>query len=162
MAQADWVKRRAFAQAYAVGGNATQSALQAGVPKPSAHSMGYRWLRDPEVVALIREELNAEVRSLGPLAVSVLRELLLCDRTPASTRLQAARDVLDRLGWVPPKRQEMVDEGAGRALVEMSIEELEVFVSGDKRVRLDLPSLERLAEAGGWPGSGAVGPCSSP
>ena len=44
MARADWVKRRAFAQAYAAGGNATQSALQAGVPKSSAHSMGYRWL----------------------------------------------------------------------------------------------------------------------
>ena len=147
MARADWAKRRAFARAYADRGNATQSALRAGVPRSSAHSMGYRWLRDREVVALIREELDGEVRFLRPLAVSVLRQLLLCDRTPASTRLQAARDVLDRLGWVPPKRQDPVEEGGGRELTEMSLEELEVYVSGDRRVRLDTPSLVQLVEA---------------
>ena len=69
MAQADWQKRQQFAVSYAELGNATQAALQAGVPKPSAHSMGYRWLRDPAVVDLVRDAMNERLKALGPLAI---------------------------------------------------------------------------------------------
>ena len=145
MAKADWDKRRAFALAYVACGNATQSALAAGVPDGSAHSMGYRWLRDARVIELIRDAMNDRLKALGPLALQVIQDILLSEHATPQTRLQAARDILDRLGWVPPKRAEAVKPAQRRELVEMTLEELEVMASGDPYVRLDQDSLRRLA-----------------
>jgi phage terminase small subunit len=58
MAKPDLAKRQAFACAYAELGNATQAALRAGVPQSSAHSMGYRWLRDDRVVGMVKEAMD--------------------------------------------------------------------------------------------------------
>ena len=125
----DLVKRRQFASEFAASGNATRSAMKAGVPSGSAHSMGYRWLRTPEVAAMIREELDANLKTLGPAAVAVLHELLENPETPPQVRLSAARDVLDRLGWVPPKRAEMVDDRSLKPVYKLTRAELEAIVA---------------------------------
>ena len=144
MAKPDLAKRQAFAVAYAELGNATQAALHAGVPQSSAHSMGYRWLRDDRVVAMIREAMDDRLKALGPLAIKVVKDIMLSEHASPQTRLQAARDVLDRLGWVPPRRAEIVPDGPPE-VEEMSLAELEEFVSGQRGVRLDSASLELLA-----------------
>lgn len=130
MAVRDLEKRSAFASAYAECGNATKAALVAGVPKSSAHSMGYKWLRNDQVVGLVREAMYDRMRELGPLAVNVIKEVLLSEQASPQTRLQAARDILDRLGWVPPRRAEVV-QGQVSELDRMSIEELEAIVSAE-------------------------------
>lgn len=85
MAKVDWAKRTAFATAYAECGNATKSAQVAGVPKSSAHSMGYRWLRDPHVVQMIRDAMNDQLKSLGPVALRVIQDVLMSStHRPAS------------------------------------------------------------------------------
>jgi len=144
MPKADIEKRTEFALAYAELGNATQAALRAGVPKSSAHSMGYRWLRDESVVAMIRGAIDDRLKGLGPLAVKVIEEVLRNPATSSQTRLNAARDVLDRLGWVPPRRAEKVDEMA-LPLEEMSLEQLHAVAAGCHGVRLDKASLEDIA-----------------
>lgn len=146
MAKADWEKRAKFAEAYADSGNATQSALYAGVPQSSAHSMGYRWLRDPQVTEMVRDAMNDRLKALGPQAVRVVEQILLSEDAGLQLRLQAARDVLDRLGWVPPKRPEPVANAGVRALEEYSLEELETLASGSPYFRLDDESLRRMAE----------------
>jgi hypothetical protein len=145
MAAADWAKRSRFAEAYAECGNATQAAMHAGVPKPSAHSMGYRWLRDPQVTEMVRDAMNDRLKALGPAALGVVQEVLLSPTVSPQLRLQAARDVLDRLGWVPPKRPEPVTNTGPRDLTECSLEELETMVSGSPYVRLDNESLMKLS-----------------
>ncbi len=74
--RADIEKRTEFALAYAELGNATQAALRAGVPRSSAHSMGYRWLRDDRVVAMIRDAIDERLKALGPLALRVIEDIL--------------------------------------------------------------------------------------
>lgn len=133
MPKADLTKRRAFAEAYAQSGNATQAALLAGVPQGSAHSMGYRWLRNSDVVALVRQALDDRLKSLGPPAIQTIHNILLSDQVAPQTRLQAARDVLDRLGWVPPKRGEITSGRAEEQLEHLTREELERIVAREYR-----------------------------
>ncbi|WP_375590101.1 terminase small subunit [Hoeflea alexandrii] len=90
-------KREAFAIEYAKTGNATAAAEVAGVPSGSAHSMGYRWRRDPRVQELVHEAVREQVAHLGPLAVGAIKQILEDPSAPQSVRLSAAKDVLDRL-----------------------------------------------------------------
>ena len=145
MAKPDFQKRAAFACAYAELGNATQAALSAGVPQSSAHSMGYRWLRDDRVVIMIREAMDDRLKALGPLAIKVVKDIMLSEHASPQTRLQAARDVLDRLGWVPPRRAETVDP-TPLELHEMTISQLEEMTSGQRGIRLDQASLAMIAQ----------------
>lgn len=129
MAKADWIKREALAQAYAEHGNASRAARQAGVPDQSAHSMGYKWLRDQRVVEMVRDAMNDRLKALGPLAIGVVRDIMLSEQVSAQTRLHAARDVLDRLGWVPPRRV-IHEERTEKSVEEMTRAELEYLVAG--------------------------------
>lgn len=132
MPVADENKRRAFARHFALHGNATAAAKAAGVPTSSAHSVGYKWLRHAAVVSLIREELDALMRELSPIAISVLRRIMEDEKVSSATRLAAARDVMDRLGWVPPKRSELKVELRNKPLTEMTREELERIAAGEE------------------------------
>ena len=125
----DWEKRTAFAKEYAASSNGTQAAIAAGVPAPSAHAMAYKWLRNTEVLALIRHELDARLRDLGPVALDVLRDLMADASVSPQTRLTAARDVLDRLGWVPPRRADAMPLHSPKTVELMSVEELKAIVA---------------------------------
>lgn len=131
MATADNEKRRTFAREYAACGNASEAARRAGVPASSAHSMGYRWLRSPDVLAMIRDELDNGLKALGPASIAVMRDLLADPATPPQVKVSAARDVLDRLGWVPPKRAELAVELSRKSARELSIEELRAIAAGE-------------------------------
>jgi hypothetical protein len=52
--------------------------------------MGYKWLRMPEIISLIREEMDAGIKSLDPLAIRVIGKLLLSNLTTPHTRLQVS------------------------------------------------------------------------
>lgn len=119
----DLNKRRQSIKFYASLGNATEAAKRAGVPAKSAHAVAYRWLRNPDIIALLRDELDTHIRELGPLAVSVVRDIMLDLDAPPQTRLTAARDVMDRLGWLPPKRADAAP--VHRTINQLTREELE-------------------------------------
>ncbi len=125
MAVADQEKRAAFAREFVTCGNATKAARLAGVPAVSAATIGSRWKSDPSVISMIQEEAARALKELAPMALQAVRHLIQSPDTPASVRLAAARDVLDRIGHVPPKRAEIKVEAVNGDLHKMSREELE-------------------------------------
>lgn len=129
MALPDIHKRQLFASEYALSGNASDAARKAGVPVASAHSMGYKWLRNPEVIEFVRKEIDCRLRDLAPIAVGVLQELMTNEATPPQTKLSAARDLLDRLGWVPPKRVDTINNFENKDLTQLTRQELEKIAS---------------------------------
>ena len=130
MASADWAKRQAFAKEYAVSGNGTHAAIAAGVPASSAHAVAYKWLRNPEIIVLIRKEIDSRMRGLAPVAIEVIQAIMIDPKTPANTRLNAARDILDRLGWVPPKKSSISIRDETNDLTKLTIEELTAIALG--------------------------------
>lgn len=130
MASADWEKRQAFAKEYAISGNGTQSAISAGVPASSAHAVAYKWLRNPDIIVLIRKEIDSRMRGLAPVAVEVIHAIMIDPKTPANTRLNAARDILDRLGWVSPKKSSISIRDETNDLTKLTIEELTAIALG--------------------------------
>lgn len=133
MPATDWKKRAVFAKEYAVSGNGTQAAVVAGVPAASAHAVAYKWLRNTDILALIREEIDCRLRDLGPVAVDVMRQIMLDPNVPANTRLTAARDMLDRLGWVPPRRSDAASITTATPLEEMPTCELMAIIQNAKK-----------------------------
>ena len=121
----DPVKRKAFAQLYVSNGNATKAAIGAGCPAGSAAVTAHRWLRNPAVLALLRGEIDLYLRNLAPTALKALRHLVECPDTPPQTRLAAARDILDRVGFVAPKRSELVATLTEKSVHQLSRAELE-------------------------------------
>jgi hypothetical protein len=130
MALPNIAKRQTFVQHYAASGNATRAAIAAGCPGGSASVTAHRWLRNPAVLALLRDEINLYLRDLAPGALNALRHLVECPDTPPQTRLAAARDILDRVGFVAPKRAELAVTVADKSLNELSREELERIAGG--------------------------------
>lgn len=121
----DLLKRQTFAQSYVSTGNATQAAIAAGCAPRSAHVTAHRWLRNPAVLALLRDEIDLYLRDLAPTALKALRHLVECPETPPQIRLAAARDILDRVGFVAPKRSELAVTVAEKPIEQLSRAELE-------------------------------------
>ena len=121
----DPIKRKMFTQLYVSTGNATQAAIGAGCPAGSAAVTAHRWLRNPAVLTLLRDEIDLYLRNLAPTALKALRHLVECPDTPPQTRLAAARDILDRVGFVAPKRSELVATLTEKSVHQLSRAELE-------------------------------------
>lgn len=131
MAAPDLTKRQAFVEAYVLSGNATDAARRAGVPASSASVMGHKWLRTPEVASAIRQAVERQLAELAPIAVNVVRQLLQDTQFPPSVRLAAARDLLDRARFLPPKRLDVGVGVMGKLGAELTRAELERLVSAD-------------------------------
>ena len=92
---------------YVVSGNATRAAIAAGCSPKSASVTASRWLRNGDVLALLRKQIDLYLRDLIPGALNALRQLVESKETPPAMRLAAVKDILDRVGFVPPKRPEL-------------------------------------------------------
>ena len=138
MPRIDHEKRARFAKVYAATGNAARAARVAGVPARSARAVGYQWLRNGDVLDLVRQEVDTILRDMAPAALGAIKRLIDDPSTPHQTRLAAARDVLDRLGHIPPKRAELAILPSGKSLGELSIEELHRIAAGGLPPQIDL------------------------
>ena len=107
MALPDVAKRQAFVRHYVVSGNATRAAIAVGCSPKSPSVTASRWLRNGDVLALLRKQIDLYLRDLIPGALNALRQLVESKETPPATRLAAVKDILDRVGFVPPKRPEL-------------------------------------------------------
>ena len=107
MALPDVAKRQAFVRHYVVSGNATRAAIAVGCSPKLASVTASRWLRNGDVLALLRKQIDLYLRDLIPGALNALRQLVESKETPPATRLAAVKDILDRVGFVPPKRPEL-------------------------------------------------------
>jgi phage terminase small subunit len=105
-------RQQQFVQEYLRTGNATQSAITAGYGAPNADVTAARLLKRP----LIQSAMEAAKKDLHALfmaeAYNSLRTLVAIrddPDAPASARLRAAQDLLDRAGYKPTEHVESTE-----------------------------------------------------
>ena len=76
MALPDVAKRQAFVRHYVVSGNATRAAIAVGCSPKLASVTASRWLRNGDVLALLRKQIDLYLRDLVPGALNALRQLV--------------------------------------------------------------------------------------
>jgi hypothetical protein len=97
-------KQAAFVKEYvANGGNGTKAAEAAGYSKQSAKDISCRLKANPLIQQAVQKEL---VLAMGYAAVPALARVIgLIDSARSDyVRLEAAKDLLNRAGYVPPTR----------------------------------------------------------
>lgn len=124
-------RQEMFAVEYARTGNASNAAREAGYSLPGAAQQGYVLLRNPNVLARVRE-LQAEWRAqqiaairyhVAP-AIQTLAEIAAgqADAKGAQARVLAACALLDRAGFQPIQKAETNQQAA--IIVKMSREDM--------------------------------------
>jgi phage terminase small subunit len=131
-------------------GRVKESAIAAGYSPKTAREIGRQVLALPHIQAAIFEANKRQIS--GPLAtkaVHVVYEILHDENAPKKLKLEAAKTVLDRAGFVPPKADEPARSNYIKALTDMSIPELEKFIREGREAqhRADMPMLELRAES---------------
>ena len=103
-----------FAIEYAMSGNATQSAKNAGYSEATAYSQGQRLLKNVEVAEKINsvksqmaEDLRSRMAKEASTAFNVLVKIMNNDEAKDSDRIKCAVDLLDRAGYVAEKKVEI-------------------------------------------------------
>ena len=98
-------QRQIFIQEYCALGDHVEAARRAGYSKKTVANQACKLKR--ELASEIREELNHNFVCYAPKALQTLKEL--AESSPSeSVRLQASRDLLDRAGFKPADRHEMI------------------------------------------------------
>lgn len=112
-------------------GNASEAARRAGYSVTSAREIGRQLLDKPHVRAAIDDANRAQISGkLATKAVEVLEGILNDEQAAPKLRLDAAKTVLDRAGFIAPKAKERPPEGSARKSINsMSVAELEAFVA---------------------------------
>ena len=86
-------------------GDHVQAARRAGYSEKTVANQACKLKR--ELASEIREELNHNFVGYAPKALQTLKELAESS-TSESVRLQASRDLLDRAGFKPADRHELI------------------------------------------------------
>ena len=113
-------KQKTFIREYVSSGDALESARVAGYSDrslPSLRAEASRLKR--RLASQIAEELRLKIINSAPRALSILRDLAL-NADSEHVRMKASMDILDRAGFKPVKRQEVVH--ASRSVEEVEAE----------------------------------------
>lgn len=106
-------------------GDAVRAASVAGYAQPEIQ--GRAIAKRPRVAAAIRIETARRMQHMAPVALNVLYKAATNDSVPWGARVDAAKTILDRSGYVSdPKRTDRSDDN--KPLAEYSVEELERLV----------------------------------
>ena len=98
-------QRQIFIKEYCALGDHVEAARRAGYSEKTIANQACKLKR--ELASEIREELNHNFVGYAPKALQTLKELAESS-TSESVRLQASRDLLDRAGFKPADRHEMI------------------------------------------------------
>ena len=111
-------------------GNASEAARRAGYSDKTAAEQGRQLLDKPHVqtaiVGATRRQISA---TMATKAAALLEHFIEDEKVSARVRLEAAKTILDRAGYIAPKaplEEENLDE---KPLHEMSIYQLERFIA---------------------------------
>ena len=99
---------RIFVEAYVQnGGNATQAAIESGANESSASTVGYRLKR--RLQNRINDEQKAALKGYSSNALTNIQTLA---ETAVSekVKLDANKDLLDRAGWKPVDKSEVITD----------------------------------------------------
>lgn len=121
--------QRLFVAAYVRnGGNATAAAEEAGYKRSRPDQAGYEVVRSQAVQHAIQAEIRRALSvDLAGLALGVVRGILEDATMEPKIRLDAAKAVLDRGGYVAPKAAD-ASHGAHKELQDMSVAELTAYL----------------------------------
>jgi hypothetical protein len=109
------------------GNPVLRAAELAGIGSPRVHA--YRFAALPHVQRAIAEGLTKRFMTEGaPLAYSVLVKFVGDEAVSPRVRVDAAKALLDRAGFVPPKAADQPDT-AEKDLAAMSSDELRAFIA---------------------------------
>lgn len=111
-------RQKKFAEEYWVSGHGTQSAINAGYSKKSAHTQANLLLKNIKVQEKIKE-LENESRTLlqqqfardAIEARKIMFNIMADDDAPENVRLSAAKDFLDRAGYAPVDEHDITTNG---------------------------------------------------
>jgi phage terminase small subunit len=116
-----------FVEQILEGHNTLQAATLAGVGSPQVHA--YRVASLPHVQAEIARQLGRRLANeAAPVAYSVLVKILRDENAASRVRVDAAKTLLDRAGFVPPRAPDPPGT-TGKQLNEMSREELRAVLT---------------------------------
>ena len=109
-------------------GNASESARRAGYSERTAAEQGRQLLDKPHVQAAITDANKAQISgAMASKATALLDRIVDDESVSLRLRFDAAKSILDRAGYVPPKAAEP-GEGGDKPLEEMSVQELEALI----------------------------------
>jgi phage terminase small subunit len=129
-------QQQAFVLHYVSGdgsaGNAAESARRAGYSAATAREQGHQLLHKPHVKAAIDEECRR--RLSGPLsvkAIGVLEAVLDNPNAAERVKVDAAKAVLDRAGFVAPRApdHELAKPKQRTGIADYNLVELEEMVA---------------------------------
>lgn len=110
-------------------GNASKSAISAGYSERSAAELGRQNLEKPKILEAIHEANRRQISgALAAKSVEVIEGILNDPDAHPKLKLEAAKTVLDRAGYVAPRAPEAAEMKPKRPS-EMSIAELERSVA---------------------------------
>jgi phage terminase small subunit len=141
-------QQRAFASSYVLGeagvaGNGSASAIAAGYAEKSARQEGYRLLRHQGVRAEIDRLTREALGDHAVAAVSLLGKVIHDDEAPLKVRVDAAKTILDRAGYIAPKAADPI-EPDDKEPRDMSIEDL---MKTAARIRKEIEESDRQQAA---------------
>lgn len=114
------VQQDAFVDEYvANGGDALKAVAAAGYTSQRPDHRRNQLLAHPTVLAEIQRRTAQALGHLAPRAVATLQRLVGSARSEY-VQLQAAMDVLDRLGMRAPERQEHTVHGDLKVVIDLS------------------------------------------
>ena len=144
-------KQAAFVREYVSnGGNATKAAQSAGYSAKAARITGYGLLKIPHVLAAVRlEQVQKLGGRLSTLALDTLEQLMTDKQVSGAVRLEAAKTVLDRAGMPSRAAPQAPGEGAPKALTDMTVDELDVFIQQGSA------AISKMRDAQALPGEAA-------
>lgn len=109
-------------------GHATKAALLAGYSENSAAEQGSQLLQKPHILEAIREANRQAITGRMATKSAALLERIVDDETVSDRiRLDAAKTILDRAGYIPPKATDP-DDDSNKPMEEMSYDELMALV----------------------------------
>ena len=110
-------------------GNASEAARRAGYSEKSARELGRQLLDKPHVLEAIHDANRRQISGVMATKATALLERVVDDEAqPMKLRVDAAKTILDRAGYVPPKAAEHETPGDRKPVAEMTEAELEAFI----------------------------------
>jgi phage terminase small subunit len=100
------------------GGNKREAALEAGFSQHTAHVQAHEVMRLPHVIAALMERSMIELAGQAPKAINTLAVLM--EGKSEYVRLEAAKDLLDRLGLRAPDRTDLRVAGDITVKIDLS------------------------------------------
>lgn len=120
-------KQQAFVKAYVETADGKLSVELAGyATSDNAAVIAAHNFAVPSVMAAIAHETRRKMAALAPIAVNVLRDIATDPTAPKGVRVDAAKALLDRAGFVAPRGNG--DQAPERDVSTMSRDELRRFV----------------------------------